>query len=221
VSTATWRRLARPAYGNNASTGPRRGGQLPLDLSSVVVRSLSALGLAGGALATVLVLQGPSTEVEGGTTVATRLVTSTGALEVGKPSVTLVHQSNEMVGMPASAAHRSGGEVLIPVTLTNTSGGSITYAADQFHLVVDGKTVDAAGEAADGTLRELRPDAAISLRLTFSQVSLVHGGQLRYVPTAGAPVTAPLDPLGETGQPSTGASAASGAGSTGNVHEAH
>ena len=146
-----------------------------------------------------------------------RLVTSAGVLDVGTPSMTLVHQPNEMVGMPASAAHRSGGEVLVPVTLTNTSDQPITYAASEFHLVVDGEVVDAGGEAAAGPGRKLRPDAAITLRLIFTGVSLVNGGELRYEPATGIPVTAPLDPVGESGGSVVG-SAANPAGSTGHEH---
>ena len=216
-----WRRLAWPDRGNQRSAVTRRSWRLTLDPSSVVVRSVSALGLAGGALATALVLQGPPAEGHSDTTVGTRLVTSTGAVDVGTPSVALTHQANEMVGMPASAAHRTGGEVLVPVTLTNTSDQSIRYAASQFHLIVDGETVEAAGEAADDPGRELRPNAAVSLRLTFPHVSLVHGGQLSYLPAAGAPLTAPLDAVSEAEHSPAGGSAVNGVGSTSHEHKAH
>lgn len=203
VVSRRWQRAAsvresRPEAGRERRPAP--------DPSSVVVRSLSALGLAGGVLATVLVLQGPA--VEHDVAEGTRLTTPTGALLVGTPSVTLVHQANDMVGMPASTAHRTGGEVSVPVTLTNTSSRPIRYAPDEFQLVVDGKTVEPAGGAEEGPEQELRPDAAISLRLTFPQGSLVHGGQLRYTPAGGPALTTPLDPV-------TGSEAAEGHHPTG------
>ncbi len=171
-------------------------------------------------LATALILQGPSPEEHSHPIPGVHLVTSTGALDVGPPSVTLVHQPNEMVGMPASAAHRSGGEVLVPVTLTNTSDQPIRYSPSQFRLVVDQETIDAAGEARESPVRELQPKAAVTLRLTFPHISLDHGGRLRYAPAAGAPLEAPLDPVAETSQPSAGAPAVS-ASTPGHDHEAH
>jgi hypothetical protein len=215
MSTITWRRLAWPGPVRERLTGARRdNGQLTFGLSSVVVRAVTALGVAGAALAAALVLQGPAAEGPSDAALSTRLATSAGTLDVGTPSVTLVHQPNEMVGMPASAAHRSGGEVLVPVTLTNTSDRPIRYAASQFHLVVDGETVDAGGEAAVGSGQELRPDAAITLRLTFTDVSLVHGGQLRYESATGAFVTAPLEAVAESTPTPTASAGGSIGGST-------
>src|SRR3954447_4163183 len=176
--------------GRCTDRGPAR------DVSVLVVRSLSALRLAGGGLATVLVVQGPSAE-DHDHSGATRIVTPTATLDVGAPSATLVHQANEMVGMPPSDAHRTGGEVLVPVTLTNTSDRPITYAPQEFHLLVDGKAVEAGGEAAGAPARELRPLAAISLRLTFSDAALVPGGQRQYAPATQAPAAAQLEAVPE------------------------
>ncbi len=183
--------------------------------SSVVVRAVNALGVGGAALAAVLVLQGTAAEGRYHQPLSTHLTTATGFLDVGSPSVTLVHEPNEMVGMPNSAAHRSGGEVLLPVTLTNTSHQPLPFAASQFHVLVDGETVEAGGEAAAASPQELRPGAAITLRLTFPDVSLVHGGQLRYEPTSGPAVTAPLAAV--AGAPSVATPAAASSGSPVNV----
>ena len=211
-----------------AAAGGRRGARddrddVTSDLSAMVVRAVTVLGVAGAALSTALVLQGAADVAHSHPSPDTLLATSTGTLTVGTPSVTLVHQPNEMVGMPASAAHQSGGEVLVPVTLRNTSHGSMSYAAGQFHLLVDGETVDAGGEAAQEPGRELRPGAAITLRLTFDHVSLIHGGQLRYEPATGRPVTAPLEAVGE-GTPQAAVPAGgptTAADSTHHEHEGH
>ena len=170
--------------------------------TSAVVRAVTAAGVAGAALAVVLLVQGPA----GHGPEAVLLSTATGTLEVGEPTVTLVHQAKEMTGMPPSAAHSTGGEVLVPVTLTNTSHRPIAYSTDQFHLLADGQRAGAGGGASS---QELLPNAGITLRLTFPATSLAHGARLRYEPTVGPPVVATLEPA--TGAPgSTSPAAADG-----------
>jgi hypothetical protein len=159
--------------------------------ASAVVRAVTAAGLAGAVLAVVLLVQGPA----GPRPEAVLLTTASGTLEVGEPTVTLVHQAKEMTGMPPSAAHNTGGEVLVPVTLTNTSRRPLTYSTDQFHLLADGQRVSAGGGASS---QQLLPNAGITLRLTFTATSLGHGARLQYEPTGGPPLVATLEPASGT-----------------------
>ena len=176
---------------------------------SAIVRAVTVAGVAGAVLAAVLLVQGPA-----GHNLDTVLTTATGTLEVGEPTVTLVHHAKEMIGMPASAAHETGGEVLVPVTLTNTSKRPLGYSTDQFHLLADGQRVTAAGGASS---QQLRPHAGVTLRLTFPATSLAHGARLHSVPTVGPPLVATL--VSPADIPAAATTGAGGAQS--HEHESH
>src|SRR5215218_2531301 len=60
MSTIAWRRAWPDLVGEYLMGTRRDNGQLTFGLSGVVVRAVTALGVAGAALAAALVLQGPA-----------------------------------------------------------------------------------------------------------------------------------------------------------------
>ena len=160
----------------------------------MVVGVVVALAGAGAVLAALLLTQGGATD--SGTAAA--LPTGTGTLEVGALSVSLKHDSKDMIGMPAGHDEAAQATVMVPVTLTNTTAEPVSYSPGQFRLLA-GNTEVAPGAAA-APAQTLRPHAAISLRLTFSSAT-AERSRLRYSPAVGSPVVADLGPISQQSAP--------------------
>lgn len=180
------------------------------------------LALAGVG-AVIAALQVSTMRTTAGAPPQSVLRTSYGLVAVGDVTVSVaVDASKGMVGTGhashAGAASRAAGvRVNVPITLQNTSGAPVRYAPDQFRLVTSSGQPAGPVDAAMLT-GQLRPGAAVALRLTFALPAgatgtrlVVDGGEpaagldlrLPAASTAGQP-TSPQD---QPAQPEPGAPA--------------
>ena len=145
---------------------PTRGGLLVV---TVLVRAVLALTVVGGVLAALQLVGTPETAVSSPPV----LRTSYGLLSVGDVSVSaaIPGAGKGMVGKGHGAHAPSGGaagvRVNVPVTLQNEGDAAVPYTPAQFRLDVGSGTPLAPQESPLLT-GELRPDAAVALRLTFA-----------------------------------------------------
>ena len=175
----------------------------------MVVAVVVALAGAGAVLAALLLTESLGTGSAGGSV----LRTPTGTLEVGALSVSTRHDPKDMIGMPPAGGHDAAGHsrVMVPVTLTNTSEQPVSYSPAQFRLVA-GTTDVEPGVGTGGTaLQTLRPQAAITLRLTFTAPT-AERAHLRYSPAVGEPVVADLGPIAQQPAPAGPARQTPGSG---------
>jgi hypothetical protein len=157
-------------------------------LSRLVVCVTIVLAAVGALLGSRLLTAGPQTE--GG---ANSLSTAFGSLQVGGLVVLARPDPKDMFGMPPGASHdehAGAATVQVPVTLTNTSKHAVSYSLDSFRLFAGADKAGVTDTRVDGR-QQLRPDSAISLRLTFF-VPPAETNLLRYTPPTGPTLEVPL-----------------------------
>ncbi len=151
-----------------------------------VMRVVLTLAVVGAVIAGLQLATSPTSA---GSSAESVLSTPYGLVAVGSVTVSAaVPAANAgMVGTQAPSAGHSahtgagatpdGVQVNVPLTLHNRGDEVVSYRPQQFRLVADGQEVTPQDSAL--LTGELRPEAAVSLRLTFALPAAVDGARLR------------------------------------------